>query len=354
MRDFCQLFPHLKKGNTSTTDDCACVSPSSSLSLYLEGYCHGLPFSQERLLRGNHQQHRGDGEGEEFVDDESPPPPAPSASKNLSPRLSVLIRQPQLSLRCQSAAPLRLRAFLDAFRRVNEKFFLQLIQELDMPCLFSISTTSKFNDNNNNTGDEETNIDTSSSSSANLSLTEPSAAGDASVLHTVFSDIAIQAHIGSSAETPFGLMGFHVDSFISLLHMAISVFGERTLHYQHHRHPKGGGDQIPVKGGDEATGGKGVEEGGREVVESSLALRPGSVYVASPSWFRHRVEYNLTEGDTEALPLPPHRPTALAIQCRILVDQAAVPWDTTDWASKVAVVGKYLLLSSSSSSTSQQ
>ena len=97
-----------------------------------------------------------------------------------------------------------------------------------------------------------------------------------------FSDVAIQARYGS------GIVGdhlqWHVDSYNSMLHMAVALQGVRTLHS------------------------KTMREGRKGATKHANIQVPGDVYLSSPSAFLHAVGHETVE----------RKDRVVAMQCRIL------------------------------------
>jgi hypothetical protein len=93
-----------------------------------------------------------------------------------------------------------------------------------------------------------------------------------------FSDLAIQVHFGEPIAGKD--IGWHRDGVNSILHMALSVRGERSLWY-------GDGDRDEV-----------------------APQKEGNVYITSPFALMHAVEYPPCTWDTRVV----------AVQCRLLMD----------------------------------
>jgi len=94
-----------------------------------------------------------------------------------------------------------------------------------------------------------------------------------------FQDIAVQVKYGESVKG--GHLAYHVDTFNSVLHMAVAINGTRTLYLQH--------------------------LDGDNVVKCASNLDPGSVYLSSPTAFTHAVGH----GDLK------RESRIVAVQCRI-------------------------------------
>jgi len=94
-----------------------------------------------------------------------------------------------------------------------------------------------------------------------------------------FQDIAVQVKYGESVKG--GYLAWHVDTFNSVLHLAVSVKGSRTLYLQH------------------------LE--GDKVAKCATELPPGSVYLSSPFAFRHAVGHEDINRESRIV----------AVQCRI-------------------------------------
>lgn len=102
-----------------------------------------------------------------------------------------------------------------------------------------------------------------------------------------FADLAIQVHAGQGVRG--GHLGWHTDTVNSTLHLALSLRGERALHS--HRAP--------------------TDDPGPEAVQTVVEWQaPGDVYVSSPAFFAHAVEY----------PRTAWRDRIIAVQARFLFD----------------------------------
>ena len=99
-------------------------------------------------------------------------------------------------------------------------------------------------------------------------------------------DLALQVRF-----LPTATQGWHIDRSNSLLHMAVSVHGSRTLLLREaSQHMEG------------------------EKADMTRALRPGSVYLTSPALFRHAVQVESV----------PDSERVTAIQCRFLGSKQAI------------------------------
>ena len=92
----------------------------------------------------------------------------------------------------------------------------------------------------------------------------------------VFADVAAQVHCHDAI--PSDEVRYHVDAGNSLLHLAISVRGSRTLHVR--GKPCAAEGEAPVEEGD-----------ARKRPLTKFAQSPGDVYLSSPNFFPHGVEY---------------------------------------------------------------
>lgn len=90
-----------------------------------------------------------------------------------------------------------------------------------------------------------------------------------------FADLAVQIHFGD--EISGDLLGWHQDTINSRMHLAMAVEGCRGLHLVH---------TSPGESKDDPV----VEH------KEYLANRPGDVYFSSPYVFRHAVHYPKTHG----------------------------------------------------------
>ena len=102
-----------------------------------------------------------------------------------------------------------------------------------------------------------------------------------------FADIAIQIHAGQAVSEQH--VSYHVDASNSILHLALAIQGSRALHSFRSKTP---------------------EEDPQQVVEWQ---QPGDVYVSSPAFFRHGVQYPQAYSWSKR---------CIAIQARILYTQA--------------------------------
>ncbi|KAK3251400.1 hypothetical protein CYMTET_39265 [Cymbomonas tetramitiformis] len=151
--------------------------------------------------------------------------------ESYNPRTGALFEKP--------AAPIALRAFVEAFRRSNAGWISKVIQE---SCLHQF-----VNEND------------------------------------VFSDLAVQFHCGD--EVPEQSMAWHNDWLNSLLHMSISLGGNRTLY-----------SKLAL---DEK----------EDVLQHAFEQGPGSIYISSPFAFEHAVRYERVRNWSDRI---------IAIQCRFL------------------------------------
>ena len=151
------------------------------------------------------------------------------------------------------AAPRALRAFYEAMRRKNMEHLCAALDEQ------GITKTGKF---------------------AGL-LRKLMGKGRA------FADLAIQIHAGTAV--PREHIGWHTDASNSILHLALAIQGSRALHSMRAKTP---------------------EAELEEVVEWQ---QPGSVYVSSPAFFQHGVQYPQAYRWSNR---------CIAIQARLLYTQA--------------------------------
>ena len=165
--------------------------------IYYEGYFHAMPTSGPHI-------------------------------GSLNPRTGTAMDKP--------AAPIRLRAFLHAFRRKNTGWIADALGAADSPAGALLRK---------------------------VWLEE-----------RAFSDLAVQVHYGHGI--PAEAVGFHTDAHNSLLHMALSLHGGRRLH------------SMLGLGGEADGDGRGRGRAQSLVVEKQAA---GDVYVSSPFAFEHGVEY---------------------------------------------------------------
>eukprot|EP00051_Salpingoeca_urceolata_P028255 m.485875 g.485875 ORF g.485875 m.485875 type:complete len:311 (-) comp24052_c0_seq1:88-1020(-) len=98
----------------------------------------------------------------------------------------------------------------------------------------------------------------------------------------VFGDVAIQMHAGDPVRP--GDLAWHMDAANSILHLALSLRGSRTLH---------------AKPGM-----------GRADTDHEFPQEPGSVYLSTPFTFMHSVEYHCSKEDYDD--------RIVAVQCRFL------------------------------------
>ena len=105
-----------------------------------------------------------------------------------------------------------------------------------------------------------------------------------------FGSVAVQFHAGRPVQG--SSMNWHHDNANSLLHLAVGIRGTRLLHSL--RRPLGQTNKVDV------------------IPERVDTLKPGDVYVSSPTLFDHAVEY-------------PHAASwkdgVIAIQCRFLLTE---------------------------------
>lgn len=117
----------------------------------------------------------------------------------------------------------------------------------------------------------------------------------------MFADVAAQVHCRDGI--PDEEVGYHVDRGNSLLHLAVSVRGHRVLHACGEPADDEREGEERVAAATETEGGEGAE--GKPVIKFPQA--PGDVYLSSPHFFPHGVEY-------------PECPTwdsrIIAVQCR--------------------------------------
>lgn len=196
------------------------------------------------------------------------------------------------------AAPRTLRAFLFAFKKVNHDWLQKLITKLDIPFL---------------------------------------------TMETAFADCAAQSHYGEEVRiSPSKPGGWHFDSGNSILHLAITLSGERYLHFQHHsetnetaNHDEEQQRQQQEQKDEEKKQNKDKQDWAQDHYDR-LKNTTGNVYLTSPSAFKHAVEY--TQCDF------PNR--ILALQCRTLLNSATeyqdLKWQLgMKWSAKEAIVGEF-------------
>merc|ERR1712142_617956 len=176
----------------------------------------------------------------------------PNSIKSLNPRNGKNMNKP--------AGPARIRAFIQATRQKNEKLLAKVAA-----CFDEKSSIRKLFESEN-----------------------------------IFCDIAIQIRYGS------GILGqelqWHLDSFNSMLHMAVALHGVRTLHS------------------------KTKKENSNLVTKYENIQRPGDVYLSSPAAFEHAVGHNTVErGDR-----------VVAMQCRVLVNMG----ELKEGLDKIAAITK--------------
>jgi hypothetical protein len=172
------------------------------------------------------------------------------------PIASVNPRRPYEQI-LKPAAPIQIRAFLQAFRKANQHWLESLGRTLQKSETVSCVRLADLIQRGFN-----------------------------------FADIALQIHAGGEVGSED--IGWHQDGLNSILHMAVSIHGTRTLHTQLARTASG------------------VYE------EEATDQTGGDVYVSSPSAFRHGVRYPQIDQWSERV---------VALQCRLLLtmeDQATL------------------------------
>jgi len=125
------------------------------------------------------------------------------------------------------AAPIRLRAFIEAMRRTNAPRLVEALREAAAETVSENKLIAKI-----------------------LQLIEKG---------RVFADIAVQIHAGQAVGTQD--VGWHTDGPNSIIHAALSIAGSRALHSRRHA------DEQP------------------STPEETIAekMQPGDVYVSSPA-----------------------------------------------------------------------
>ena len=238
--------------------------------VYYEGYLHGRPSAGSD---GGTAARRGCEAGAHAADDASANGGAAAgADADAAPAASTVVCAapgPVLSINPRygsdmdkPAAPPLLRAFLAAFRDLNEAWLRATLA--DALAIAGLRLRGDGAD------------------------APPGTVGDVAIdveLDDLFADVAAQSHHGG-ASVPVSATGrpqdgWHVDVENSLLHMAVSLHGTRFLHLSDD-------DMTP---------------------QGRVEMSAGAVYLTSPSSFYHAVEYPECRLDTRIL----------ALQCRILV-----------------------------------
>jgi len=260
--------------------------------VYYEGYFHACApgsIGKNNSASSDEKTTEEENEKQQTIDIDAP-------VTSMNPRHGYPMDKP--------AAPRALRAFLFAFKKVNESWLTELFQKLDLPFLN---------------------------------------------METAFADIAAQHHHGEEVLIrPKKHGGWHFDSPNSLLHLAVSLHGERYLHYVHDEEKKPAeqnaekqenddDDDVEQQQQQQQQKYKKTEDDDDETEEvySRIKNVTGQVYLTSPSAFMHAVEY----------PKTTFADRILAVQCRTLLDSRNDFLESKikiDWDSKTAIVGEYL------------
>lgn len=258
--------------------------------IYFEGYFHA---ADPRKFRRQSDDEPAE-DGEKLKKEEKEKDDDKNKNENNNKTTHVDIDSPILSSnpryghpQDKPAAPRPLRAFLFAFKKVNEKWLEELLRKLDLPFMS---------------------------------------------MDSIFADIAAQHHHGDQVSIdPFKNGGWHFDAPSSLLHLSISLHGERYLHFQHHEQATEEEKAIEDK---EERRQKHIGSDGVKDVFSRVKNVPGKVYLTSPSGFMHAVEF----------PQCTFSNRILAVQCRTLLGsrQDYLSDRKIDWDEKTALVGEYL------------
>lgn len=189
------------------------------------------------------------------------------------------------------AAPVRLRAFVEAFRRVNDAWI-----------------HAALSGGNADDADDADNDD-------------PVRQGLWSLYKQGhhFADLAIQYHFGE--EIGAEQVHWHKDSVNSALHLAVSLQGRRALHTRHSTTP----DEANANA-DSADADHDPAASMHKTQTHTFWQEPGDVYVSTPYVFGHGVQY---EGGSWGQHV-------IAIQCRFLIQHV----DIFDLAHKSMPIAK--------------
>ena len=240
--------------------------------IYYEGYFHALPTSKPAL--------------------------------SLNPRSGMDFEKP--------AAPLRLRAFVEAVRRLNDSWIREAFSGaasfLPRPLPGSTEAGGAVDAGSASSSSSSSAAAAAAAAAAGAAAASPAAPTKASSkraaststahhqdpvlghLHKLyqrgmhFADLAVQVHFGDEVDA--GHAAWHKDAINSSLHMALSLGGNRALHTKHVTNPAD-----------------------KSIAKHVHWQQPGSVYVSSPYLFGHAVQYEQCTWDTRII----------AVQCRFLM-----------------------------------